>query len=341
MFPDVGQIDAGVLSDVWRAEQRGRSLGIYNLVPLLGTAIGPIVGGYITAHLQWRWIFWIVAIAQAVLILASFFSFRETHGPTLLRRKAAEMRRETGNMEFCTTFERLDHGRTITGVLGRSLSRPIRLLLTHSIIQLVSLIFAFNFGVLLLVVSTFAGVWTTKYNESVATSGLHYIALVVGELTGATIGAPLIDHVWRHLREKSNGTVTPEYRVPLLLPGAILVPVGLLWYGWAAQAQIFWIVPDVGVAVLGCGLMSATQAMQAYVTDAYLDHTASAIAASSFLRSIFGFVFPLFAPALYQSLGYGWGNSLLGFMAVAVGIAGPAILWRYGGALRTKNNSSY
>jgi MFS family permease len=30
----------GVLGDVWRAEQRGRSLGIYLLIPLLGAAVG-------------------------------------------------------------------------------------------------------------------------------------------------------------------------------------------------------------------------------------------------------------------------------------------------------------
>ena len=126
-----------------------------------------------------------------------------------------------------------------------------------------------------------------------------------------------------------------------MLPGAILVPIGLLWYGWVAQAQTFWILPDLGVAILGCGLMSATQATQAYITDAYPDHIASAIAASSFLRSIFGFVFPLFAPVLYHSLGYGWSNSLLAFLAVTLGFVGPTILWRYGGALRANNWSSY
>jgi MFS family permease len=31
---------SGVLSDVWRPEQRGRSLGVYLLIPLLGAAVG-------------------------------------------------------------------------------------------------------------------------------------------------------------------------------------------------------------------------------------------------------------------------------------------------------------
>lgn len=33
-------LGAGVLGDVWRPEQRGRSLGLYLLVPLLGAAVG-------------------------------------------------------------------------------------------------------------------------------------------------------------------------------------------------------------------------------------------------------------------------------------------------------------
>jgi MFS family permease len=32
----------GVLSDIWRPEQRGRSLGVYLLIPLLGAAVGKL-----------------------------------------------------------------------------------------------------------------------------------------------------------------------------------------------------------------------------------------------------------------------------------------------------------
>jgi hypothetical protein len=36
------QLGGGVLSDVWRAEERGKSISIYSLAPLLGPAVGPI-----------------------------------------------------------------------------------------------------------------------------------------------------------------------------------------------------------------------------------------------------------------------------------------------------------
>ena len=37
----------GVLGDIWRPEQRGKSLGIYLLIPLLGAAVGEITMGCI------------------------------------------------------------------------------------------------------------------------------------------------------------------------------------------------------------------------------------------------------------------------------------------------------
>jgi hypothetical protein len=74
--------------------------------------------------------------------------------------------------------------------------------------------------------------------------------------------------------------------------------------------------------------------MQAYVMDAFRTHVASASAASQLLRSITGFAFPLFAPRLYARLGYGWGNSLLAFVFIGIGIPAPLILWKYGTKLR-------
>ncbi|KAI7109880.1 hypothetical protein KC324_g20168, partial [Hortaea werneckii] len=46
---------------------------------------------------------------------------------------------------------------------------------------------------------------------------------------------------------------------------------------------------------------------------------------------------PLFAPYMYRALGYGWGNSVLGFLGIAVGFPAPLILWWYGESLRKKS----
>ena len=72
----------------------------------------------------------------------------------------------------------------------------------------------------------------------------------------------------------------------------------------------------------------------------------------TFLRSLAGFGFPLFAPAMYNALGYGKGDTILACFAIAVGIpsyvppplaygltdavlrARPFLLWTYGARIR-------
>ena len=57
---------------------------------------------------------------------------------------------------------------------------------------------------------------------------------------------------------------------------------------------------------------------QTYLVDAFPDYAASAVAASRASLSIMGTFLPLAGPALYQSLGFGWGNTVLGLIAVVM-----------------------
>jgi MFS family permease len=60
-------LGGGILSDTFDAEHRGQAIGLYSLAPLLGPAIGPIVGGFITENTTWRWIFWSTTILCAAV----------------------------------------------------------------------------------------------------------------------------------------------------------------------------------------------------------------------------------------------------------------------------------
>ena len=117
--------------------------------------------------------------------------------------------------------------------------------------------------------------------------------------------------------------------------GSVILPVGLFWYGWSAQAQVHWIMPNIGMAIFSVGSIVCVQCMQTYIIDSYTRFAASAMAAAVVLRSLAGFGFPLFAPAMYNALEYGWGNSVLAFAAIAIGLPAPYIFWHYGEKLRS------
>jgi len=77
------------------------------------------------------------------------------------------------------------------------------------------------------------------------------------------------------------------------------------------------------------GLMKIKIPIQVYMTIAYTRYAASAIAASSVLRSICGSLIPLAGIPLYDRLGLGWGNSLLAFISLGLGVL-SLLIRRYG-----------
>ncbi|KAL6239490.1 hypothetical protein BDW75DRAFT_119827 [Aspergillus navahoensis] len=330
-------VGGGVLSDCFKPEERGKSVAIYSLAPLLGPAVGPIAGGFIAENTTWRWVFYATTIADGVIQIAGLFFLKETYAPKILRTRAKRLRKETGDSSYQTDIER--QNKTLNETIRSALIRPFRLLATQPIVQAIATYLAYTYGMMYLVLSTFPSLWTGEryYNESIGIGGLNYISLGIGFWLGSQICAPLNDRIYRRLKARNNGAGKPEFRVPLLWVPAFLTPAGLFIYGWTGQYQTHWIAPNIGAAMFGMGTIVTFQCAQTYMIDSYARFAASALAASSFLRSICGFAFPLFAPYMYDALDYGWGNSLLGFISLALGIPAPIFLWKFGALLRKKS----
>ena len=140
-----------------------------------------------------------------------------------------------------------------------------------------------------LVLSTFPSVWEEVYHESTGIGGLNYISLGIGFFLGTQICAPINDRIYRKLKKRNNNVGKPEFRVPLMVPGAILVPIGLFIYGWTAYEHTHWILPNIGAAIFSAGTIMGFQCCQTYIVDAYSRFAASAVASAVVLRSLAGF----------------------------------------------------
>ncbi|KAK8061968.1 efflux pump [Apiospora phragmitis] len=287
MAPALGYIAA----ELRMSSAAGRS-PCYLLIPILGSAVGPIVGGFMVGRTTWP--SWSPSPSSP--------SGRPT-GPTILERRAARLRRQTGDDRYYT-------------VLGcRDAQKHVGRVLTRALLGAIS---AFQYGLLYIVLSTFSELWTKQY------------------------GHRLMDYMYHYMQQRlGRAEHSSELRVPLSYPGTVLGPLALFLCGWAAQHRLYWAVVDAGVFFALFGTQLQGLPLQAYLMDAYPEHTTSALAATQFLRSLTAFLFPLFALAMYGALGYAWGNSLLAFVALGFGVPAPLLLWHYGKRLREKASSSY
>ncbi|SMY29736.1 unnamed protein product [Zymoseptoria tritici ST99CH_1A5] len=328
-------IGGGVLADLWSPTERGRAMALYSLMPLLGPAVGPIAGGYIAQYSTWRWVFWSTSIGAVFVGCLGFFFLKETYAAEILTRKKKRLILLTGNTDLHTEFD--NPARSFAAHIGTAFKRPFILLFTQPIVQVLALYIGYVYGTLYLVLASFPRVWADLYNQPLGRSGLNYISLGLGFFIGTQIAAKFADRIYKSLKAKHHDKGRSEFRVPLMFPGAIMVPVGLFIYGWSAEKRTHWIVPNIGTMIFAAGNQLVFQNCQTYLVDAYTRYAASAIAATAVFRSLGGFAFPLFAPYMYSALGYGWGNTTLAFIGIAVGFPAPFILWYYGEALRKKS----
>ncbi|KAL2819933.1 major facilitator superfamily domain-containing protein [Aspergillus cavernicola] len=168
-------------------------------------------------------------------------------------------------------------------------SRPVRILFSELVLLLVSIYMAFLYGLLY----------------------LFYDRIPYCKLSS------------------NNDIPIPEWRLPPAIIGAAALAGGLFWFGWTGyKTSISWIVPTASGLLTGFGLLCIFLQCLNSIIDTYLVFAASALAANSFLRSMAGAGFPLFAP--YMT------GSLLGCVA-AVLMPIPLLFYLYGSRIRQKS----
>ncbi|KAF2496338.1 MFS general substrate transporter [Lophium mytilinum] len=330
-------IGGGVIADLFVAEQRGLATAVYSLGALFGPVVGPICGGFIAQRVGWRWVFWVLLIGSALVTLGIIITNRETNPTVLLERKTIRLRRELNRPDLVSFYARNKTEVQLRrrNVLKTGILRPLKMLSMSPIVFLLSAYLAFVFGLLYLLFTTITQVYMETYNWQPEMCGLAYLGIGIGFFLGILFVAKTSDATIIRLSRRNNGVYEPEMRLPAVVFFGMLVPISFFWYGWSAEKKAHWIVPLIGLLPFGLGLMGIFAPIQTYLIDAFPEYAASAVAALTALRCLFAAFLPLAGPSMYESLGLGWGNSLLGFVALAL-IPAPALIYKYGGMIRKK-----
>ncbi|KAH7305589.1 cycloheximide resistance protein [Stachybotrys elegans] len=325
-----GTLGASSIADMIVREKRGAAMSAYVMGPTFGPTIGPIIGGYLTPAAGWRWGFWFMTIASGVMTFFVLFFLPESYAYAILKRKTAKLRKSTGNHNLWSVMD------TKTKKPGQlfafAILRPLKMLVSP-IVFLMSAYAATVFSYAYLCFTTFPRVFGDQYGFGSGASGLANIGIGSGFVLGLLFCGAVSDRWSAYLTKKNNGVAKSEYRLPNLIIGAFFIPVGLFWYGWTAEYKVHWIVPIIGTAFLGIGIVMAYSTTATYLVDAYSLYSASVLAASAILRCLFGALLPLAGNAMFDALDVGWGNSLLGFISLAF-LPVPLILYIYGERIR-------
>lgn len=178
-------------------------------------AIGPLVGGFLSDALGWRWLYWIQLILSGVVLLLITFTVPETFAPTILSRRAKAMRKDLGNDRYVTEME-LDQ-QALFQKLRVFLFRPFQLLFLEPIVFFISLYACVIYGLLYMFFVAFPVVYVEGKGYSSGITGLMFIPVAVGVVLSAAC-SPLVNKHYLTLVRKHDGKPPAEARlIPMMV----------------------------------------------------------------------------------------------------------------------------
>ncbi|KAJ9614977.1 hypothetical protein H2200_001051 [Cladophialophora chaetospira] len=278
-----------MIDDIFYLHERGSKTGLYIMFIYSGNSIGPLVAGFIVQGLNLVGIF--LFVHESRFDRRTQSSAPLEHGVQSEETEGAEKYAGAQTVERVPTVMNSSIGANTKRSFVKNLSlwsgTSDQSILSHSLRPwLLSVYPAVFWGTtiyaLCLAWQIGSGTLTSfifqlpPYNFSPGVNGLINIPAFVGNLLGSITGGYVTDVYVQYWARKHEGKFSPEARLVLLVVPAVIVPTGLLMFGFGAQRQLHWAVIYVGYGGINYVTCVASIAFT-LVMDSYFEVAAEAL----------------------------------------------------------------
>ncbi|KAF2173759.1 hypothetical protein M409DRAFT_62035 [Zasmidium cellare ATCC 36951] len=308
----------GTIADMWPRHEVGPPMSVFLWAAVCGSPSGYFLMSFVAQTRGWRDVFWAllgICGGSWVILTTVLVPFKnETRHGTLLRRRAARLRRERPSERDIINVPDSMKAKSVSELFRTTLTRPFRFLATEAIIICCALYNGYLYGLSFLFNGAFSLVFGPKgYGFSTIGVGLTFLGLIIGVCIGPVVNIWQERYYQRRIRQDLGQSVDtaveackeedvfkniPEARVQLGKVAAVTLPISLWWFAWTTP-------PD---ALAGIGLV----------------------------RNLAGGTFPLFGNQMFENEGYNWAGTILACLAMLL-IPIPFVLEKYGTGLRARS----
>ncbi|KAJ5724818.1 hypothetical protein N7493_006546 [Penicillium malachiteum] len=324
-------IGSAVVMETTFKKDRARYMGIWTVMITLGVPLGPFIFGFVAYRAGYEWIYWVLAIINAVqFILYLFF------GPETRYVDSGEWRDESTFKREYLSVRRIDP----TPFTWFEFVKPLTLF-TRPCILIPTCAYAMIF--------LFCNIMTTveipsllqsKFDLNTEQVGLQFLGMIIGSIIGEQMGGNLSDY-WMRMRAKRGQAPAPEFRLWLSYFGFALSCVGVIIFLICTQEAPsgHWSAPPiVGTGIAAAGSQLVTTVMVTYAMDCYPQEAASVGVFITFVRQIWGFLGPFWFPSLFDTVGVAASAGVVCGMIVAVSILPTMAVQAFGKKWRQRHD---
>ncbi|TID15193.1 hypothetical protein E2P81_ATG08266 [Venturia nashicola] len=312
-----------VCCDIFYQHQRGLYIGFYMVTHMTGANLAPTIGGFIYRRISWHWTFYVPAIVASLLLALTIFALPET----LYSRSVESLRRPQMTEYQKEWLRKKRHdSRRIQLV---KFTRQFKMLRYPSILlPTVFYSVASGYGNMIFFVSS-AILFHKVYNFRTWQVGLLLgVPLTLGSFIGEAGAGGFSDWVIRWKAKRRDGKRVAEDRLYAMLPGVVLLPLGLIVEANCLHNKTHWMGPGLGIAVAAAGLQIVTTVTYAYTADCYPRQAGETASILNFGRQIFCFFVGFYA--IRFAWRYGLQTSWIVFAVVESSCFIPmlALIWK-------------
>ncbi|PVI00759.1 MFS transporter [Periconia macrospinosa] len=289
----------GTLSivDVFAVHERGRRVGLWNFAVLFAVNLTPIISGYLIMALNWRWAFWVLAIAFGVgLVLVCVF-YPETQVQIICDGETADKtaqnqpktpkdkQQNISDHSYVTEAEESAGTDFIIGLV-----EPLALL-RHPVAIWSCLMWSIIFTWVIILGAVADQVFAAPpYSLKPSQVGvLVGVAPLIGSAIGTVFAGWMTDATAKFIGVRNNGTFEPEYRLVGVVPCLVGVAVGAFGLGVAIRDGLPPIVCGVYLACLNFGVGCGCTAIVTYTNDVCMNRTGQVFGLAMLAKSVFAF----------------------------------------------------
>ncbi|KAG1879254.1 major facilitator superfamily domain-containing protein [Suillus subluteus] len=333
-------------------------MGVFYAAPLLGPALGPIIGGALSQGFNWRASFYFLLICGVIIFLSFLILFKDTYRCERSLTYCAALQRRLASREpvrrpsQSTIVEsEFSENQTHDKDLEKQVKLPVILeetpSATHTIgpddiklsikdinpfppyFQILSrknnvLILIPNglvFGFNYCLSYTCERTLANAYGYDALSVGMVLLCLGVGSIAGSVIGGRWSDRVVKKMKEENGGQWYAEMRLESSKLAMLWLPPSVISYGWMCDKHLNVAAVCVMLVLVGFTSIWMYASTLAYLVDANPGRSAAAVATNSSFRGTLAFVSAIIAVPLQNA----WGDGIL-FTAWACILAAAELL---------------
>lgn len=312
------------LSDMYFQHQLGAVLTVYILATSVGTYLGPLIAGFVTQYLGFRWVGWIAVLIGAGLLFVIVFLLDETvydrrlhlgtsqmvdekqaHDELVASKSAVNEGRISVEEESIVSFEvrksywqrvkLITPAKNLKGTGFRQYIRQLghlfKVFLYPPVIYS-GLVWGFQDALLTFYLTVEDDqYYDPPYNYGNVGVALMNVPCLIGAIIGCVYAGIISDWFSIWMAKRNGGIQEAEFRLWFLFIPGVICPIGLIMFAVGTDQIWHWVPTYIGLGFIGLGFGASGDVSMSYLMDAYPEMVIEMMCGVAVINNMCGCIF--------------------------------------------------